>query len=114
MQFPVKIRLAKHEAEHLTMYVSKKSTGILKNPDVRNDLIVLAEYYTKLYTKFRTHRMKATNKPVVYTLPLSVVRILHHRFQKEEITPALQNVLTTLDQELTNMDMKPTFPISLV
>jgi len=114
MQFPVKIRLAKHEAEALTMYVSNKSTGILTNPEVRNDLIVLAEFYMKLSTKYRTHRMKATTKPVVYTLPLSVARILHLRFQKEEINPALQIVLASLDQELTNMSMKPKFPITLI
>ncbi|WP_254561815.1 hypothetical protein [Dyadobacter diqingensis] len=113
MLFPVKIRLAKHEAEQLTMYVLNKSIGILRNPDVRNDLIVLAEFSEKLQNKFRSHRQKPTNKPVVYTIPLSVARILHLRFQKEDITPVLQWVLASLDQELVNMSMKPKFPTQL-
>lgn len=112
--FPVKIRLVKHEAEQLTMFVLNKSVGILRNPEVRNDLIVLAEFSETLKSKLRIHRSKITQKPLVYTLPLSVARILHHRLQKEEISPALQIVLANLDQELTNMNMKPTFPISLL
>ena len=114
MLLPVRIRLSKHEAVHLTTYIYRKCDGILKNPDVRNDLIVLAEYYEKLYRKCRTHQLKTTNKPVLYLLPMSIARILHHRFQKETIHPTLQNVLNNLDQELTNLSMKPTFPITLL
>jgi hypothetical protein len=87
---------------------------ILKNPEVRNDLIVLAEFSETLKKKFQTHRMKPTIKPVVYTMPLSVVRILHLRFQKEPISPVLQMVLANLDQQLTNIEMEPKFPISLL
>lgn len=114
MLFPVKVPLAKHEAEHLTMYILSKSVGILRNPEVRNELIVLAEFSETLKKKYQTHRMKPTIKPVVYTLPLSVARILHLRFQKEELTPALQMVLANLDQALTNIGMKPNFPIQLI
>lgn len=113
MQFPVKIHLAKHEAEQLSLYFLHKSAGILNNPNVRNDLIILAEFVENLKKQYESHRKKLTKKPVVYTFPLSVVRILHLRFQKEEITPVLQWVLNSLDQALLNMEMKPEFETEL-
>ena len=110
----IRIRLAKHEAERLVTYYFSCINGKLKDPNVRNELIVMAEYYDKLIIKVYRHQSKLGNKPVVYQLPLSISRILHARMQVSHYDTILQNVLSSLDQELTNMGMKPNFPVKLL
>lgn len=110
----VRIRLVKHEAQRLIAYYHSCFTGKLNQPDVRNELIVMAEYYDKLFLKVYKHQTKSGNKSVVYQLPLSISRILHARLQADPWDTILQNVLASLDQELTNMGMKPNFPVKLL
>jgi len=110
----VRIRLAKHEAERLVTYYFSSFNGKLKDANVDNELIVMAEYYDKLFIKAVRHGIKPGNKPVVYQLPLSISRILHDRLQSDPWDTILQNVLGSLDQELTNMGMKPNIPVKLL
>jgi hypothetical protein len=102
----VRIRLAKHEAGRLIEYFQFSFFGKLSNPNIRNDLIVMAEYHDKKVFK---HRQSYKSKPVVYQLPLSIARILHYRLQVECPNTDLQNILYSLDQELTNLGMKVDF-----
>jgi hypothetical protein len=107
MTFPVKIRLVTFEAEQLLILVLTRTSGILTNPDVDNELISLYEFNDALRRKVINHRHKLTSKPIVYTFPLSIARILHRYLQEWPFSAPLQNVLTNLDQQLTNMNMKP-------
>jgi len=109
MVTPVKLRLAKHEARRLVEYFNIKIEGKLNSSDVRNDLIVMAEFYEKLFLKATRQQLKPGHKPTIYHLPLSIARILHNRLQQEPCDSILQNILYNLDHELTNINMAPKF-----
>ena len=113
MVLPVKLKLDKREADSLFSYLKHSVDGKLKNPKVRTELIILAEYYFKTFTKAVNHQMKPGNKPVSYDLPLSVARILHTRLQFNPYSNDLQNILAALDKHLVNRNMVPPTPKQL-
>lgn len=105
----VRIKLAKHEAGKLLEYFQYSFFGKLQNPNIRNDLIVMAEYYDKLFTKVFKHRNSYKTNLVVYNLPLSIARILHYRIQADCPNDQMQKILLDLDQQLMNLNMKADF-----
>lgn len=110
---PVQIKLAKHEAQKLLAYFHQTTDGKLKDTNVRNDLIMIAEHYDTLYIKVTKHLLIDGYKLVVYKFPLSLARILHTRLQQEPYNQVLQNILGNLDKELNNRNMVPHFPKQL-
>ncbi|GLU54476.1 hypothetical protein Dfri01_39370 [Dyadobacter frigoris] len=110
---PVKLKLDKREAESLFSYLKNETEGKINRPDVRTELIILAEYYYKTFTKAVKHQMKLDNKPVFYEIPLSVARILHTRIQFYPYQNNLQIILGNIDEQLLNRNMKPVAPKQL-
>lgn len=113
MLFPVKLKLAPFEAEALRKYMLR-CFEISLDKSARNELITLGEYYPRLETAVRSKVFRQSKKVSTYTLPLSIVRTLWCRWQKEEINEALQMILTKVDQELENAGRKPHFPTQLL
>lgn len=110
---PVKLKLDKREADSLFSYLKNETDGKINRPDVRTELIILAEYYYKTFTKAVNHQMKLDNKPVSYDIPLSVARILHTRIQFYPYQNNLQIILGIIDKQLVNRKMVPTAPKQL-
>lgn len=71
------------------------------------ELIVLAEHVPGIEKKLNQAVSRKPGKPFDYTMPLSVARILHRRWQQEVISDSLRMVLGGIDLELTNRGMKP-------
>ena len=109
----VRIRLAKHEAGRLMEYFHFSIHGKINNPNVNNDLIVMAEFYDKFVLKVFKQTQLDKSKPVLYQLPLSVARILHYQILAYCPNEYLQRILCSLDLELTNLGMKPIEKFSL-
>lgn len=110
---PVKLKLDKREADSLFSYLKNETEGKINRPDVRTELIILAEYYFKAFTKAVNHQMKPGNKPVLYEVPLSVARILHTRLQYYPYSSCLQIILANLDKQLLDRKMVPFTPKQL-
>jgi hypothetical protein len=106
---PLKIRLSAHEVMAITMIMEKAACAELR-PDMKNETIILAENWRTWLKRFAAAN---SNKPKLYLMPVSVARTLHYRLQMIPLTQANQTILTKLDQELTNINMKP-FPTRLL
>ncbi|TDB60071.1 hypothetical protein [Arundinibacter roseus] len=104
---PLRIKLNLHELTDLRNYV-QVAERIAQNPQAREELIVLAEFSLKLEVMYiRASRKTDKGKSYHYQIPVSVSRILHRRFQQEDISPELQMVLCGIDYELTKRGLKP-------
>jgi hypothetical protein len=104
---PLKIKLTYPELQALTHYL-RFMVELARHPQAGLELIVLAEYSPTIEKRLITAWRRDPRKPCSYTLPLSVARILHKRWQQEELMiPLLQMVLNALDYELTAQNRKP-------
>jgi hypothetical protein len=97
---PVKLKLDKREADSLLSYLKSETEGKISHPEVRIELIILAEYYYKAFTKAVIIKSGPGDKPVLYEIPLSVARILHTRLQYYPYSNCLQVILASLDKKL--------------
>lgn len=104
---PLKIKLTYPELQLICAYCHQ-AEALAKNAQVRDELIVLAEYCPvierRLVVAFRRDKRKA----YPYSLPMSIGRILHRRWQLlDTITPEMRMVLGGIDYALTQRNMKP-------
>lgn len=113
MLFPIKLKLASYEAEAMRRYL-KRMFELSFDPNVRNEVIVLAEYYPRIETLVRGKIFRPTSKISSYKIPLSVARILWARWQKENNGEILQMVLGKIDYELNALNKRPDFPTELI
>ncbi|TDB69084.1 hypothetical protein [Arundinibacter roseus] len=102
---PIKIKLTYWELVHLRDYLFQ-AFQIARNPQAREELIVLAEFLPKAEQQLITAGRRSRSKAYLFTLPLSVARILHRRWQQQPITAEMQMILNALDYELTRCGMK--------
>ncbi len=105
----VKIKLSAYEVFAIQDMMYKAAHAELR-PDMKNDTIILAEnwpIWAKRYASADKQRLKT------FTIALSLARIMHLRLQQIPQTFANQSLLDKLDHELTSMDMKPVFQLSL-
>ncbi|MGX5854538.1 hypothetical protein ACWKW6_12880 [Dyadobacter jiangsuensis] len=77
---------------------------------MRNETIILAEHWQSWSRK---NEVADKRKLKTYTIALSLARILHDRLQRIARSEINQSILAKLDQELTNIDMKPPFQLTL-
>jgi hypothetical protein len=103
---PLKIKLTYYEGCEISAYCFQEGIQVA-SPDISDECIVLAEYFEKIVTKIRWHGFRDRNKVFLYTIPVSVGRILHRRWQQEAYNPKRQMVLKALDYELTKRNLKP-------
>ncbi|MPR36526.1 hypothetical protein [Salmonirosea aquatica] len=103
---PIKVRLEHGEVNQILQYCIG-AAGIAVLPEASLELIVLAEFREKIATQLMRNRQRNRNKVFQYTLPVSVARILHRRWQEIPYNRERQMVLNALDHELTNRELKP-------
>lgn len=104
---PLRIKLTCAELQALTSYM-RFINELARHPQAGIELIVLAEYCPTIEKRLVAAWRRDRYKAYPYTLPLSVARILHKRWQQEELMiPLLQMVLNALDYELTAQNRKP-------
>lgn len=103
---PVKIKL-RYEEAHELLYYLYENAAIAKNAQAEVDLIVLSEFLVPAARQDYTISKRLRTNYYQYTMPLSVARILHRRWQDQEISHELQMVLSCIDKELTNRGLKP-------
>jgi hypothetical protein len=114
MLFPVKLKLAHYEAEAMRQYLQRMLETSL-NPDAKNEVIVLAEHFQKFDSSVRSKVFRvAGTKTCIYSVPLSVARILWYRWQQENGGNAIQSVLGKIDYELNTLNRVPHFPKTLI
>lgn len=105
----VKIKLSAYEVFAIQDMMYKASVVELR-PNMKNETIILAENWptwVKKYVSADKQRAKT------YTIALSLARIMHLRLQQIPMTFANQSLLDKLDHELTNIEMKPPFQLTL-
>ncbi len=102
---PIKIKLTYMELVQLSAYVHAAGKKAY-HPQAREELIVLAEYAPVIQKRLVASHSRDHRKPFPYSMPVSIARILHRRWQHECIVNDLQMVLSALDYELTRRDMK--------
>lgn len=103
---PLRIKLTFPDMQHLRDYLRQAEFKAF-NPQAREELIVLAEHCPTIERRLVAAWRREKSKAYSYTLPLSVARILHRRWQQEPIRPELQIILGGIDYELTARGMKP-------
>jgi len=114
MLFPVKLKLAHHEAEALRRYLYYL---LEKSADYRakTDVIILAEYFQRFDTLVRGKIFRPGAARIgTYTIPLSIARILWCRWQQEVASDVIQTILGKIDYELNAQNRAPYFPKALV
>lgn len=105
---PIKVKLTCHHlltVRNYLIYAQWKADNA--KAQAHEELIVLAEHVPVIEKKLNQAANRKPAKPFDYTMPLSVARILHRRWQHEVISDSLRLVLGTIDRELTNRDKKP-------
>jgi hypothetical protein len=102
---PIKLKLTYKELYQLSLYINYNGSKAYQ-PQAREELIVLAEYAPTIHKRLVASNFRDHRKPYPYSLPVSVARILHRRWQQEPIPDELQMVLSALDYELTRRGMK--------
>ena len=115
---PIAIHLAAYEVQAIKNILEDavfKAASYKK--DAKIETIVLAEFFTP-WSKRLLACLTATgpkrNKAKLYPIPVSVARILHYRIQQIQYNPINQEILTKLDNALTNCNMKPDYPTILL
>lgn len=103
---PIKIRLTYYESSLMLAYV-ENAAKMAKHPQAREELYVLSEFFPSMVKQCYRYCTRKRTNPYLYTIPFSVARILHRRWQLEKIPQELQIVLSGLDKILTNLAMKP-------
>lgn len=103
---PIKIKLNYQELFKLSLYINDAGSKAY-HPQAREELIVLAEYAPTIHKRLVAAHFRDRGKAYPYSLPVSVGRILHRRWQQEAIGAELQMVLSALDYELTRRNLKP-------
>lgn len=112
MLHPVKLKLAPFEAEALRQYM-QHMLRMSADRRVRNEVIVLAEFFPKFDAMVRNRFFRSMTKVSTYTVPLSVARILWARWQKEDNGNTIQLVLGKVDYYLNTIDKLPDFPTQI-
>lgn len=105
----IKVKLSRYEVCAIQLIMWQAAQRELR-PDMRNETIILAENWQ---TWSRKHEVADKRKLKTYTIALSLARILHDRLQRIPQTHIHQSILDKLDQELTNIGMKPPFQLTL-
>ncbi|GAB2780525.1 hypothetical protein GCM10027275_25090 [Rhabdobacter roseus] len=105
---PAKLKLTYYEANAVFLYIQEKASKV-DGPNVHDELIVLAEYYRsgKLLSQAVRHEQRKKASLMVYTIPISIVRLLHRRWQQEPISILMQAALSAFDWVLTQRGLKP-------
>ena len=109
MVLKVKVKLTRAEVFSIQQ-IMRQAASLQLRSDMRNETIILAENWEtwiKKYVSADERKVKS------YQIALSLARILHDRLQKIPVTDANQSLLTKLDQELTNLNMKPLLQLTL-
>ncbi|MCE7061234.1 hypothetical protein [Dyadobacter sp. CY343] len=114
MLFPVKLKLAHYEAEAMRQYMFRL-LQLAADPRAKNEVIIIAEYFQRFDTLVRGKVFKLGKSRVgIYTIPLSVARILWFRWQQEDNGDAIQSILGKVDYELNAQNRVPIFPKTLI
>lgn len=103
---PIKVKLTCLELMMVRNYVAYANSKA-DSPQAGEEIIVLAEYLPIIERKIVAAWRRNKSKPYPYSLPLSVARILHRRWQQEAISDDLRLVLGGIDYELTARNLKP-------
>lgn len=107
---PIKIKLSVFELIAITT-IMEYARKLPLRPDMRTETILLAENWMtwlKRTTSCEPYKVKR------YSIPVSVARAIHSRLQQVPTNQANQSLLVKLDQELTNINLKPPFPQTLL
>lgn len=103
---PIRIKLEHAEADQIVQYCIG-AAGIARLPEASLELVVLAEFRDKIVTKLMQNRNKNRQKVFTYSIPISVARILHRRWQDIPYDKDRQMVMSAIDYELTRLNLKP-------
>lgn len=114
MLFPVKLKLAGHEAEALRKYLLRM-VEISMDKAAKNEIIILAESFPRFDSAVRSKALRPQPKNLpTYTISLPVARILWYRWQHENNGHIIQSVLGKIDYELNAQNRVPQFPKHLI
>lgn len=112
---PIPIRLTRFEVKAILDLLQDAVIKCADGGDIRVETIVLAEFHLPWYKKhLASFTKKPSKKLPLYQMPVSVARILHYRLQQLPFNHTNQFILSKLDMELTNREMKPKFPTKLI
>lgn len=103
---PLRIKLTCHEMQLLCSYCQQAEARAY-HPQAREELIILAEYCPTIERRLVAAWRRDKRKAYPYTLPVSVGRILHRRWQLEAIAPQVRMILGGIDYALTQRGLKP-------
>ncbi len=103
---PIKLRLTYYEAQQLRNYVSQ-AARLAKHPQAQDELLVLADFELRIVQQCTTLGRRLRTNAYLYSIPVSVARLLHRRWQQEKILPEQQWILSGLDAELDKRNLKP-------
>ena len=103
---PIKVKLTCLELMMVRNYLTYANSKA-DSPQAGEEIIVLAEHLPIIERRIVAAWRRNKSKPYPYSLPLSVARILHRRWQQEVISDSLRMVLCGIDYELTARNMKP-------
>lgn len=114
MLFPVKLKLAHHEAEEMRKYMLRL-LEMSADTRAKNEVIIVAEYFQKFDSTVRSRVFKIGSKRISqYNIPLSIARILWFRWQQENNGETIQAVLGKIDYELNALNRVPYSPKTLI
>ena len=117
---PLSIRLARFEVAALLGILNEAKQRCDNCPvklkgNLKNDSIILAEYYATWWKKTAALAVKpATKKDPIYKIPVSICRSVHYRLQHLPLNDANQYLLKSLDIALLNADLRPPAPTPII
>lgn len=111
----VKLRLTNSELRRLYVHVQMQTELFVKQPgNVTNETIVLAEYYFKIESAYRSSNFKPSPpKGYSLSLTLSIARILHKQLQQIPWDPVMQWLLAKIDKALVDLNMEEKKPSTI-
>ncbi|TDB64385.1 hypothetical protein [Arundinibacter roseus] len=102
---PIKIKINSWHVQHV-LHFCENAAAMANNPNAADDLIVLAEYSPKMRTVYYSKGLKGKKLSTV-SIPVSIARIIHRRWQQGKVTQEMQEILSAIDYELTARNLKP-------